>query len=852
LLTTIRRKPTGKKNKTWDGDGYLSVKNGYATLKDVSGRELGRTKWTNPLLPGSSLSIGGKEVEVDCIMSKQEVEANYSSSKKVSPPVKQSMTSSQSTGVSSVKNRHPLQLPKARANGNVKHEKSLQTKQPAPQRLLTLSQPSTSAFKSPMSTIPRMPSTGKLVPIPKHDALAQGAFVLPRISSVPRGKQLVDVVVDPMLSKHLRPHQKDGVKFLYECVMGMRMTEGSGAILTDEMGLGKTLQTIALIWTLLKQNPVYEAAPVVKKVLVVCPASLTNNWRKEFRKWLGNDRIGVCVLGNDKTSKITDFTRGRAYNVLIVGYEKLITIQDTLNDECQVDLIIADEGHRLKTKENKSYLAIKSFDTDKKIMLTGTPVQNNLSEFHAMVDLVNPGILSKYTTFKRDFENPIVKGRQPQATKEEVDQGEACSEELAELTAKFILRRSADVIAQYLPPKTETVLFCRPSPIQKEMYKSITESPAYNKIIGSAEASFQLINILKKLCNSPALLSSVESDETKPSELVSSLVHSVENNRMANNPQASAKLALLRSLLKHIRENTDEKVVIVSHYTSTLSLIERVLAGMSSSYLRLDGSVPTNKRQDLVDKFNKESNTSIFAFLLSAKAGGVGLNLIGASRLILFDLDWNPAIDLQAMSRIHRDGQRKPCFIYRFVLQGAIEEKMFQRQITKIGLSDTIVDSKKTAQGYTTEELRDLFTFNESRECQTHSLLGCDCKGLGNVAPTSSAEPRGWGTTMDDPAADQDDDEQQDDEDEDEEPSGFVTSTAILDVETRKDGHRKKLQANKVKRNMLGLMQYFHIDADEVRKGNEEVESLMEDQVLLGMIKENKSRVSFIFSRTNC
>jgi DNA repair and recombination protein RAD54B len=831
-----------KKNKTWDGDGVLSVVNGYAKLQDVSGRELGRIAWKQPLLPGSTLSIAGREIEVESMISK----ADFLAGK---PFLNKTMSS---------KSQVDSQMPPARAEVNIgvkKEKEILRELHSVPKRTVDFSRVASTAFKSPLIVAPKMqaiaPSTK---PVPRHDPNAPGAFVLPRPSYVPKGKQIVDVVVDPILSRHLRPHQREGVQFIYECVMGMRLKEGQGAILADEMGLGKTLQTIALIWTLLKQNPIHEATPVAKKVLVVCPVTLINNWRKEFRKWLGNDRIGVFIF-DDKRSRITDFTKGRAYNVMIVGYEKLRTIQDELKSGCEVDLIIADEGHRLKTAQNKAALAIKSLDTDRRIVLTGTPMQNDLSEFHAMVDLVNPGIFSKYTTFKRDFENPIVKGRQPEATKEEVEKGEACSEELAALTNQFILRRTAEVIAQYLPPKTEMIVFCRPAPAQATIYKAVLASPYYGAVLGSSDASFQLINILKKLCNSPALLSKTNNEEAKPNELIRSILDSVPPQQMSNGPASSAKLKLLQSLLSHLRQTTNEKIVVVSNYTATLDIIERLITSLGYKFLRLDGQTPASKRQDLVDKFNKTSASSCFAFLLSAKAGGTGLNLVGASRLVLYDIDWNPATDLQAMARIHRDGQTKPCFIYRLVIQGAIEEKIYQRQVAKTGLSDSVVDSKKTAQGFTTEELRDLFRLDESETCPTHDLLGCDCNGMGNtrVLPENSSDDpisnRPWGSTMGDPGADE-----MSENDDDDVNLGVMISAAKLNLEAQERQVQKMLRKSKSdgkNGKILALMQYLHINAAKVSSGYEDLEALIEDQVLLQVLKQQTNKVAFIFSKTS-
>jgi DNA repair and recombination protein RAD54B len=718
---------------------------------------------------------------------------------------------------------------------------------------ISLSKASTSNFKTPYSIRPKPDPAFVKKPVPRHNPDAPGAIVLPRPTSVPKGRQMVDVVVDPILSRHLREHQREGVKFLYECVMGMRLDSGLGAILADEMGLGKTLQTIALIWTLLKQNPIYEAPPIAQRVLVVCPASLLNNWRKEFRKWLGDDRCGVFI--EDKHNKITDFTKGKQYPIMIVGYEKLRTIQDQLKG-CHIDLIVMDEGHRLKTAKNKAALAINSLGTDRKILLTGTPMQNDLSEFFFMADLVNANVLGKYNTFKREFENPIVDGRQPEALPKHVEKGQARAEELASLTGKFILRRTSDVIAKYLPPKTESVIFCRPTDKQADIYRRVLESPLYGAILKSSEASFQLINILKKLCNSPSLWLEKNKDESTSKKSVTSLMESIPDKLLKTGASASAKLHVLDTLLHHLRKETDEKIVIVSNYTSTLDMIQKLLVALDYSWLRLDGQTPPAKRQGLVDKFNKGSREKCFAFLLSAKAGGTGLNLIGASRLVLFDVDWNPATDLQAMARIHRDGQKKPCFIYRFIIQGALEEKIYQRQVAKSGLADDIVDSKKTAQGFTTEELKNLFELDEGDLCPTHTLLNCDCEGYGNaqILPENSFEDEvisavnPWSSTMGDLCADDSSDEDMDDE---MMPKiGVYTNAAKINVAAQEKRARKMLRKAHADNKMLALMQYLHIDAGKIRAGNEAVESLVEDMVLLQVLKELDSRVSFVFAKT--
>lgn len=817
--TVLWRKFTQKKHKTWDGDGVLSVRDGYAHLQDIDGRDMGKVIWNKPLFPGSTLSIGGKDIEVDSMTSKEDFIAGrpFLGGKL---PLKQDFTIDEELP------RVKLTTVTCKEKENV--DRNLKPIVPLARKL------SHPGFKKPSLDRPMAPkdATPKAQPIPRHDPHAQGALVMKRPATAPKGKQIVDVVVDPFIAKHLRDHQRDGVQFLYECVMGMRCSEGDGAILADEMGLGKTLQTIALLWTLLKQNPIYEDPPLVKKALIVCPVTVINNWRKEFRKWLGYDRIGVFVA-TDKKMRLTDFTKGKTYNIMIIGYEKLRIVQGDLKD-AGIDIVIADEGHRLKTAQNKSALAIKSLNSNRRIILSGTPIQNDLSEFFMVVDIVNPNLFGKYSTFKREFESPILKSRQPGATQKDIEKGEARGEELASMASQFILRRTTDVIAKYLPPKTETVLFCRPTAAQASLYHAVLGSPVFNAILGSTEASLQLITILKKLCNSPSLFLKSTSEDSKPNVTVQSLLDSIPQELLKLTPAASAKLRVLDMLLDHIRKETDEKVVIVSNYTSTLDMIGGLLSSLNYSYLRLDGTTPVSKRQGLVDRFNNSKPLAYFAFLLSAKAGGVGLNLVGASRLVLFDVDWNPATDIQAMARIHRDGQKKPCFIYRLLVQGALDEKIYQRQLAKKGLADAVVDAKKTAQGFTREELRDLFRLDEGN-CSTHTLLGCECEGAGNVQALSVDAPS-FGVSMDDPAAD--DEEVQ---------TGVLMRASQVDMEKQERAIRRR---KKGEEKMLTLMQFLHIDAKRLREGDEEVESLIEDAVLLNVLKEEESKISFVFAKT--
>jgi DNA repair and recombination protein RAD54B len=858
-----------KKNKTWDGDGIISARDGYLYLQDISGKDMGRAMHGSRLEAGTVLSIGGKEVEIASEIPRKEYLAGrpFLERKDATDPVT-APAPPKKTFMPVLGSRSTTSLP------TTSSEKSQNGKTGTSHLPNPASRPSSisNAYKKPLlesTVVPVMP-VGQ--PVPRHDPNQPGALVMKRPDSVPKGKQIVDVVVDPILAKHLRPHQREGVQFLYECVMGMRSFNGEGAILADDMGLGKTLQTITLLWTLLKQNPIYESPPVIKKALIVCPVTLINNWRKEFRKWLGNERIGVFVF-DDKRKRLTDFTKGRAYSVMIVGYEKLRTVQEGLARGAGVDIIIADEGHRLKTLQNKSGQAIQSLNATKRIILSGTPIQNDLKEFFAAVDLVNPGILGNFKAFVREFEGPIVKSRQPEATKKEIEKGEARNEELRELTSKFMLRRTADILAKYLPPKSEYVLFCNPTSTQANIYKNVLASPVFQCAIGNSENALQLITILKKLCNSPSLLSHKGDD--KPSETMTALLSSLPPNLLRHfSPSCSAKIRVLDQLLHNLRTSTSEKIVLVSNYTSTLNLLANLLSSLSLPFLRLDGSTPAQKRQSLVEDFNRLPANLCFAFLLSAKAGGTGLNLIGASRLVLFDVDWNPATDVQAMARIHRDGQKRHCRIYRVLLKGSLEEKIWQRQVTKIGLADSVMEhrnSNSVAQ-FSRDELKDLFRLDEASRCQTHELLGCDCGGLGQMAGPSSGESSIPATDAEDSLSSDHDLSDTDPEFPDIPTLIKASQLNMEEQERRISSHprdRRRSRSHKGKRDdstgeepakqsriQQSLSHYVHIDPGLLSAATDETAidlqaAIDDDDVLLPLLKDEDNRVSFIFKKSS-
>ncbi|KAL1704581.1 SNF2 family N-terminal domain-containing protein [Schizophyllum commune] len=462
-------------------------------------------------------------------------------------------------------------------------------------------------------------------PKPIHDPAAEGAIVMkaPTKDHIKKfnkkGLPVVPVVIDPVLARRLRPHQVEGVKFLYECVMGLRKHEGQGCILADEMGLGKTLQ----------QNPFFGPTPAVQKVLIVCPVSLVNNWKSEFHKWLGRDRVGVTVCDNSNKGLQTFLHGGKHQHVLIIGYERLRTVVNKITT-CipPVGLIICDEGHRLKSANNKTTTMFKALKTPRRVILSGTPIQNDLSEFHAMADFCNPGLLDDYQTFRRVYEVPIVKSRTPEATAKELEIGEGRLAQLLTISNSFVLRRDAGLLGNYLPPKHEHIVFVKPTELQISMYQKILHPDKVDDFVNGSQAdTLALLNTLKKVSNSPILVKAAH-DKDKESSRTSIAKSAVADAVTVLKPDArvddmtlSGKLILVSKLLKYIYEHTDEKVVFVSHYTSSLNILSAYCDRKRYKYNRLDGDTPPAKRQEYVNQFNKSSQRSNFIFLLSSKAG---------------------------------------------------------------------------------------------------------------------------------------------------------------------------------------------------------------------------------------
>jgi DNA repair and recombination protein RAD54 and RAD54-like protein len=525
------------------------------------------------------------------------------------------------------------------------------------------------------------------------------------------------------------------------------------------MGLGKTLQSVALIYTLLKTGIISNGSPTAKRVIIVCPCSLVKNWDNEFVKWLGPGVVKTLALaeGNRKTieKNIDCFARLKLFNVLIASYECIRTHVKLLakHKDC-CDLLVCDEAHRLKNSDNQTSRALNSLPVQRRVLLTGTPMQNDLTEFYAMVDFTNPGILGTPEEFRRRMMFPILRGREPDATESQKRKMLDLQNDLSTIVEDFILRRVNTLNAEHLPPKLVQVVCCNLTDIQQQMYNHLITSKDMQHVMDGKQVNcLASIQLLMKLCNHPSLVceddpvATIKLGNAKRASTKQVVYNEDEKESTAApgadgisrflpysgcggrntpvHPEWSGKMYVLFRLMKEMRKpgNGNDKIVIISNYTQTLDLIGRMCRENNWGFCRLDGSVTMKKRQSMVDDFN-DPGSSLIAFLLSSKAGGCGLNLIGGNRLVLFDPDWNPAVDKQAAARCWRDGQKKRCFTYRFLATGTVEEKIFQRQLSKEGLQ-SVVDDKEQVNALSTKDLKNLFKYRADTPSDTHDKLKC-------------------------------------------------------------------------------------------------------------------------------
>ncbi|KAI9562242.1 hypothetical protein GHT06_013207 [Daphnia sinensis] len=646
----------------------------------------------------------------------------------------------------------------------------------------------------------------------------------------PKTKQEL-VTVDKQIVTKLKPHQVKGVKFMwdacFESIERLKDHPGSGCILAHCMGLGKSLQVVTLVHTVLTHKECQ-----VERVLVVCPLSTVLNWVNEFKVWLPPDsEIDIYEMasakGNNKELRVYTLRSWlEGGGVMIMGYDmyrnltnennkKILKKERDVFTRSLVDpgpqLVICDEGHLLKNEKTALSKAMNKISTRRRVVLTGTPLQNSLLEYHCMIQFVKPNLLGTVREFTNRFANPIKNGQAADSTDSDVRVMKRRAHVLHKMLEDSVQRFDYAVLTPFLPPKHEYVVSVKLSEIQIKMYQYYLEHHAKGGPghIGRGKGAglFADFQELGRVWTHPkALLLAELNREAKAknnSDSEGSLVDFIDDRvetpeseddggvvclddssdekervptrsngfrmrtRAARGDQPppedelgvttpmsstwwsqfvqdedmvkiehSGKLVLLMDILRQC-ELIGDKVLVFSQSLVSLNLIEEFLAAedernektraslagtdlkqehngtwrLNQDYFRLDGQTSAELRKNACNAFNNPSNLRSRLFLISTKAGGLGINLVAANRVIIFDASWNPSHDVQSIFRVYRFGQKKPCYIYRFLAQGTMEEKIYDRQVTKLSLSCRVVDEQQIERHFNSADLNELYVF---------------------------------------------------------------------------------------------------------------------------------------------
>ena len=489
--------------------------------------------------------------------------------------------------------------------------------------------------------------------------------------------------------RELRDYQLEGLNWLVFNWYNRR-----NCILADEMGLGKTIQTLSFLEHLRTREHI--RGPF----LVLAPLSTLENWRRELESWTDMNVVVYhqgdrgTLSGSEVRAMIRDYefyyknpqlAKAGVYkfNVLVTSYTLLNMDWDFLKDIVW-KAVVVDEAHAAKNRDSLLKLALENMKYHSLLLLTGTPLQNDMEELWSLLNLIDKEKFSDAASFLANY-GELTRSEQVAKLQEDL--------------RPYMLRRVKEDVEKSIPPKEETIVSVELTTMQKKYYRAVFERNRAFLTAGMKRSQVaQLSNVeleLRKCCNHPFLLRGVKQRE------VSLLEGAPRGSAHDLNIESSGKTILLDKLLPKLRAE-NHRVLIFSQFTSMLNLLEDLLSHRGYSYERIDGSVQGNERQAAIDRFNRPGS-DVFAFLLTTRAGGQGINLTSADTVIIYDSDWNPQNDLQATARCHRIGQTTSVRVYRLVTKKTYEAEMFRRASRKLGLSQAVFESGGVASTFSGE-----------------------------------------------------------------------------------------------------------------------------------------------------
>ncbi|KAF9923701.1 TATA-binding protein-associated factor mot1 [Linnemannia zychae] len=574
-------------------------------------------------------------------------------------------------------------------------------------------------------------------------------------------KKLQPYSIPIKIKAELRKYQQEGVNWL--AFLNKYQLHG---ILCDDMGLGKTLQSICMLasdqydrQTRFAETkfPQYAHAPSI----VVCPPTLTGHWYHEILQYTDNLRPMMYTGGPAERKKLRSSIP--KHDVVIMSYD---VVRNDIEDLEKIhwNYCILDEGHIIKNGRTKITKAVKMIRANHRVILSGTPIQNNVLELWSLFDFLMPGFLGTERQFNERFGKPIIASRDSKSSSREQEAGVLALEALHKQVLPFLLRRLKEDVLSDLPPKIIQDYYCELSDLQKQLYEEFSKSQLKHEMEEElseetkkdspqkATHIFQALQYLRKLCNHPLLVV----NEKHP-EYMRVMKQLKAHNQSINDISFAPKLQALKQLLvdcgigsKPVAESaadveaslihgggsavSQHRALIFCQQKAMLDIIENDLLRPhlpTVSYMRLDGAVDSSRRHGIVQKFN--ADPSIDLLLLTTHVGGLGLNLTGADTVIFVEHDWNPMKDLQAMDRAHRLGQKKVVNVYRLITKGTLEEKIMGLQKFKLNIANTVINQQNSGiQSMGTDQILDLFqitTDDDTDGKKKKKLKGKDTNG---------------------------------------------------------------------------------------------------------------------------